>query len=194
MNNIEFFDEMAPKWDAMCEVDDRKIKHILDVAEVKPGDEVLDVGTGTGVLVPFLVDRIARGRIVAVDLSSGMLREARRKYGDCDNVEFRHLDVETDLIREKFDHVMMYCMFPHLEDGIETVNWLVRVNLRPEGTLVIAHPESRHAINEVHHRHSPDGTDELGSIGELVDRLKEQGLNVDYEEDNDEYYIVRIRA
>ncbi len=194
MDNVEFFDKIAPKWDGMCDVNASKIAHILDVAEITKGDEILDVGTGTGVLIPFLTDRIMEGKVVGVDMSSGMLHEAQKKFGNYDNVEFRLLDVETDLIPEKFDHVIMYCMFPHLEDGIETVKWLVSVNLKQKGTLVIAHPESRHAINEVHHRHSPDGTEELHSITELVDRLKEQGLNVDYQEDSNEYYIVRVRA
>ncbi len=195
MNNVEFFDTIAPRWDKTNIINEKKISHILDVAEVGEGDSVLDVGTGTGVLIPFLESRIGTcGRIEAVDLSEGMLDVARVKYSGYSNLAFKRLDVETDTIDEQFDHIMMYCMFPHLQDPIDTLRWLVNVNLRPGGTLVIAHAQSRHAINNIHHRNSPDGTDNLVEIEFFVSLIREHGMKVDYSEDSDEYYIVRIRA
>ena len=85
-------------------------------------------------------------------------------------------------------------MFPHLQNPMETLCWLVNVNLRPGGTLVIAHAESRHAINHIPDRHSPDGTDDLVEIEYFVSLIREHGMTVDYYEDSDKYYIVRIRA
>lgn len=195
MNNKEYFDTVAATWDNTNVINEDRIAHILDVAEVDRGDSVLDVGTGTGVLIPFLENRIGvRGHIDAVDLSDGMLKVARRKYSNYDNLDFRNLDVETDTITDRFDHIMMYSMFPHLQNPMDTLFWLVNVNLRPGGTLVIAHSESRHAINHIHDRHSPDGTENLEDINYFVSLIREHGMNVDYSEDSDKYYIVRIRA
>lgn len=195
MNNVEFFDTIAPRWDKTNVINEKKISHILDVAEIGEGDYALDVGTGTGVLIPFLESRVGvDGRIVAVDLSEGMLDVARSKYSGYDNLTFRRLDVERDTIAEQFDHIMMYCMFPHLQEPMGTLRWLVNVNLRPGGTLVIAHAQSRHAINHIHHRHSPEGTGNLVEIKYFVSLIGEYGMKVDYSEDSDEYYIVRIRA
>ncbi|MCM1504999.1 MAG: methyltransferase domain-containing protein [Muribaculum sp.] len=195
MNNVEFFDTIAPRWDKTNIINERKIAHILDVAEVGRGDSILDVGTGTGVLIPFLENRIGHdGLIEAVDLSDGMLKIARSKFPDYRNLEFVKLDVEADTIERQFDRIMMYCMFPHLQQPMDTLRWLVNVNLRPGGTLVIAHAQSRHAINHIHDRHSPEGTDDLVAIDYFVSLIREHGMNVDYSEDSDEYYIVRIRA
>ena len=195
MNNVEFFDMVAPRWDNTNIINERKISHILDVAEVREGDSILDVGTGTGVLIPFLEQRIGSGgHIEAVDLSEGMLSVARSKYPGYGNLEFVKLDVETDVMSDQFDRIMMYCMFPHLQEPMDTLRWLVGVNLKPGGTLVIAHAQSRHAINHIHDRHSPDGTDDLVVIDYFVSLIREHGLTVDYAEDSDEYYIVRIRA
>ncbi len=195
MNNVEYFNTVAPTWDKTNKINGNRIYHILDVAEVQAGDSVLDVGTGTGVLIPFLENRVGKsGHIEAVDLSDGMLNVARGKYSDYSNLDFRLLDVESDTIYSQFDHIMMYCMFPHLQNPMETLCWLVNVNLRPGGTLVIAHAESRHAINHIHDRHSPDGTDDLVEIEYFVSLIREHGMTVDYYEDSDKYYIVRIRA
>ena len=96
-----FFDAMAPKWDKIIEVKKDKIGHILDVAELKEGDHVLDVGTGTGVLVPYMADRIGpEGKIDAVDISTAMLERANAKFGHMPNVRFMLADVEEDMLHD----------------------------------------------------------------------------------------------
>ena len=71
MNNDEviFFDNIAPHWD-----DDEilstpeKVRSILNKLPIEEGDDILDLGTGTGILIPFLKERIGnQGSITAVD-------------------------------------------------------------------------------------------------------------------------------
>ena len=49
---IRFFDRLAPGWDEEMIRSDEIISTILDNACVSAGKDILDVATGTGVLIP----------------------------------------------------------------------------------------------------------------------------------------------
>src|SRR3954466_13620563 len=55
----------------------RRIERAINHMNIQPDDLVLDLGIGTGVSLNFYPTD--RGRIIGVDLSAGMLREARKK-------------------------------------------------------------------------------------------------------------------
>lgn len=194
-NNRDFFNEMAPQWDNITEVWPEKIEHILNVACVAPGESVMDVGTGTGVLLPYIYKKIGdNGSIDAVDISEEMLKVAKSKHKAIANINFINLDVENDLVSGGYDCIIMYCMYPHLENPIETLKWLFKVNLRPNGRILIAFPESKKSINGIHtHNDGSVHSTHLQDIDELKNLLESIGLPVDYTEDNDNYYILRIR-
>jgi ubiquinone/menaquinone biosynthesis C-methylase UbiE len=50
---------------------------LIDRAGLRPGEAVLDVACGTGVVARLAAERMARGRIVGLDLNPGMLAVAR---------------------------------------------------------------------------------------------------------------------
>lgn len=78
----EFFDQHATKWETQCYPETVRVKLAPLVGEfqLKRGSCLLDMGTGTGILHPYLLDAIGEsGRVVAFDLSFHMLREARKK-------------------------------------------------------------------------------------------------------------------
>lgn len=116
MNHKEFFNSMAEKWDTICHHDKNKNNEMLDLVNIKQGSKVLDVGTGTGVMIPFLTSRIGdTGEIVAVDVVEKMIEVARSKYNDS-NVHFVVGDIFTLELPEKhFDVIMCYSVFPHFE-------------------------------------------------------------------------------
>ncbi len=82
------FDRIAGFYDVMNSVMTAGLHHTwrrraVDLAEVGPGDRVLDVATGTGDLALELARRVGPGgTVVASDFSEEMLAHARRKDPD----------------------------------------------------------------------------------------------------------------
>lgn len=144
---INFFDRLAPQWDADMIRHDDVITKILDGAEVRPGADVLDVACGTGVLVPdYLARNVAS--ITGVDISPEMIRIACGKFSQ-ENVRFLCGDVETVPLEQKFDCVVVYNAFPHFPDPENLIRVLSGC-LKPGGTLTVAHGMSRAQIDHHH--------------------------------------------
>ncbi|MEW6546121.1 MAG: methyltransferase domain-containing protein [Bacillota bacterium] len=143
-----FFDQAAASWDETVQVDADLIRWVLAHACLRPGDTVLDVGCGTGVLLPYLLDLVGPGgRVYALDISPAMLEKARAKYPSvtylCAPAE------EIPLPERSCRAVVCYSAFPHFPDQGRAVAEMARV-LSPGGRLVIAHARSREAINRLH--------------------------------------------
>jgi ubiquinone/menaquinone biosynthesis C-methylase UbiE len=149
MNHRQFFDQVAAEWDEL-EVEETytRLREIVAGLSIEPGSTVLDVGTGTGVLVPLLLEATdAMGRIVALDFSDEMLRHAQAKghpvayvQGDAQRLPFPP---------QTFDWVICNAVFPHFPDKRHALSEASRV-LREGGRLVICHTASRQTINEFH--------------------------------------------
>jgi 2-polyprenyl-3-methyl-5-hydroxy-6-metoxy-1,4-benzoquinol methylase len=151
ITQAEFFDSYADRWDSMERPDiGDLLDRVVTEAGVGPGMDILDVGTGTGVIIPSLLRAMGgRGGIRAIDVSSGMLRVARGKeFPDC--VEFELADVESfECPQSAYDIVICNAVFPHFVDKPAA---LLRVcpMLKPGGRIVISHPTGREAVNRVH--------------------------------------------
>lgn len=143
-----FFDSLASTWDADMIKDDEIINTIIDNALIQKGESVLDVACGTGVMIPYYLEK---GSLpCGIDLSKNMIAIAKDKFKD---VEFIWGDVE-ELENRKYDHIMIYNAFPHFIDPEKLIAHLVTL-LKSDGTLSIAHGMSRDKINQ-HHKGSAD--------------------------------------
>src|ERR1044072_1527837 len=82
------YDRLTGRWSRMY------VDRALDVTGVRQGSHVLDVATGTGDAAIVAADRVGvSGRVVAVDISVPMLREARDKAAGRQN-EFAEGDAQ----------------------------------------------------------------------------------------------------
>jgi SAM-dependent methyltransferase len=59
---------------------------VLDRMQLQPDDNVLDVGCGAGWLSSLLAEHVPEGRVVGIDVSDEMIRHARRKNVNLENV------------------------------------------------------------------------------------------------------------
>src|SRR5499426_984618 len=75
------------------------VRHLIEEAQLQPGENVLEVGCGTGVLDRWLARHTGRANpIVGVDINRYMLREAMalaRQEGWQDVIEFREGSAEA---------------------------------------------------------------------------------------------------
>ena len=176
---IEFFDRLAPNWDAdMIRYDD-VIGLILDNAGVKQGKDILDVACGTGVLFPDYFSRDV-ALLTAIDISPKMIEIARNKFGNAvipsHNNSTDHKqptisiicgDVEVYDFGRQFDCIVVYNAFPHFPDPDRLVSILSK-KLKPNGILTIAHGMSREKINSHHKGSASHVSNGLMSAEELA--------------------------
>ncbi len=114
------------------------------------GNAVLDVGTGTGILLPFLREAIGHeGRLVAMDFSLKMLRQAAQRRNGADALLVNGSVESISFCSEQFDCVSCFSAFPHFPNKEKALREMVRV-LRPAGKVVIAHLKSSDEINRMH--------------------------------------------
>ncbi len=191
MNSREFFNSRAEEWDSFVYHDESKLRNILGQVCLKSGDNVLDVGTGTGVMIPYLREIIGDGgRITAVDISENMIRVAESKF-NFRNVAFITGDaLEIALPESSFDCVMCYSMFPHFNDKRAAVLKLADY-LKKGGRLVIAHSQSRDAINGVHREASEAvRDDELPTAETIKGYFTHAGLDTAVVTDNEDMFFL----
>lgn len=187
----EFFNSMAEKWDTVCQHDTNKIKYILDRLNINNGAKILDVGTGTGILLPFLTEKAGEdGEITAIDVSEKMLEVAQRKYS-YNNVTFVCGDVlDSGLQSEYFDFVVCYSVFPHFDDKQSAIG-VISKYLKKGGKFAVCHSQSREAINNLHRNASEAvAEDNLPEIKIISDYFENVGLAPVLEIDNKDMFMI----
>jgi ubiquinone/menaquinone biosynthesis C-methylase UbiE len=156
MSRKEFFNEAAATWDKRFVSKELTnfLSQLVPTFNLRSGQSILDVGTGTGILIPFLLKAVgSTGHVTAVDYAEKMAEICNLKYTGVSNVCVAVQRVENlDFPPESFDAVTCFGLFPHLEDKEAALAQLNRV-LKPGGKLIIAHALSSMEI-KTHHRNA----------------------------------------
>jgi len=191
----DFFDEKAAVWDKITVHDLEKVQYIAELLGIQGGDRILDVGTGTGVMIPFYEKYLVDGSVVAVDYSGKMIEVARSKYPEKEHPMVSYLvsDVYELKYDGEIDLVVCYSCFPHFVDQPLAVKILSKA-LRKGGRLVVAHSDSAKKINGVHINGGVEiENDFLPSMERLKQMMKTNGLTVTFERDDESYFICIAR-
>jgi ubiquinone/menaquinone biosynthesis C-methylase UbiE len=126
------FDGLAPTWETR--IGPHHLRALdLALADVRPPGRALDLGTGTGVVAISLAERYPDAEIVGIDLSPGMIDEARRKVppGLAGRVTYEVGDASALACADGgFELVVLSNMIPFFDE-------LARVTA-PGGTLVLS--------------------------------------------------------
>ncbi|MFC1985749.1 class I SAM-dependent methyltransferase [Chloroflexota bacterium] len=187
-----YFNERAASWDeTIAEKDTTKLERMAERLNIKSGSTVLDIGTGTGVFLPFLLSEIGKnGRIVALDIAEEMLKKARAKGFD-GNIEYLCTDITNTPLRDEiFDVVVCYSSFPHFQDKPRALAEMNRV-IKSGGRLLICHTSSRATINEIHRAIALVRHDTIPDKDEMQLMLLAAGFTEIKVDDSDESYLAR---
>ncbi len=188
----KYFDQLASTWDKELTQETLDcLNNIVKDLDIKPGYCVLDIGSGTGVLLPFLIAELGgEGKIIALDFSAEMLAQGKAK-NSLPIVYFVQADcMAIPMADDSINLAICNSVFPHFDDKVGAVKEIARV-LRNNGRLVICHTMSRKMINQLHK-----------SIGGVVSHhllpfefqlkklMKQAGLRVIHFEDGPGRYLV----
>lgn len=112
------------------------VSRVAEVAEIRPGQNVLDVACGTGVLAREAAGRVGEsGAVTGLDVNDGMLAVAWQKASEIEWRRGRAEELPFD--DHEFDAVISQFGLMFFEDRRRAIREMVRV-LRPGGHLAVA--------------------------------------------------------
>ncbi len=180
MNAKDYFDNAAETWDERFLTPKLSsfLEKLVPQFGLEAGQKVLDAGTGTGILIPYLSRAVGpSGSVNAIDYSENMAQICRTKHSHLKNVtiELRNIE-ETAFPAESFDAVICFGVFPHLENKRKALRNINRI-LKTGGKLVIAHALSSEEL-KAHHNRAPSAVmhDVLPEEAEMKQLLEQTGF------------------
>lgn len=195
------WNESAPHYRHLLRNLNQYTPPMLALAQVKPGERVLDVATGPGEPALTIAGAVGpSGSVLGIDLAERMVELAREqaKAQDRPNAEFRVMDAENlDLPDASFDLVVCRFGLQIVTDPDRAVAEAYRV-LRPGGRIVATvwtggeqNPHLHAVIGPMLEHAEPDENGylptpyEMGAPGELAGILQKAGFTKVREETHD---------
>ena len=180
MSRKTYFNEQANTWDErFCTPNlSSFFEKLVPQFGLEPGQNILDVGTGTGVLIPYLIQAVGpAGSVTAIDYSEKMIQICKTKHSHLKNVSVELKNIEEDALpTESFDAASCFGLLPHLENkqkALQNINHLLKAG----GTLIIAHALSSEEL-KAHHNNASSVVvhDVLPEEAEMKQLLEQTGF------------------
>lgn len=117
---------------------------LLEMADIKPGEKVLDAACGSGLVTFKVANNISAngttGEVVAIDLSDEMINlcKSKAKKQGLSNITFQQMDAENlDFRDETFDVGLNSFGLMYIPDPVQSLKEMNRV-LKPGGRAVVS--------------------------------------------------------
>jgi ubiquinone/menaquinone biosynthesis C-methylase UbiE len=180
MENLRnYFDRHASSWDKMLKYEEKtsQLSEAVNWFNLAEGDTVLDVGTGTGILLPLIRQRIGpKGIVIGFDFSFKMIEKAKHRQCIGEKILINATVESLPFQYERFDRIICFSAFPHFPNKAKALFEMVRV-LKSGGGLSIAHLRSMEELNQFHqHLGGPVARDLLPHPERVRSLMMESGL------------------
>jgi ubiquinone/menaquinone biosynthesis C-methylase UbiE len=147
--HIKYFDNVADEWDSLF-LDKKKIEEMVNKMNISSKEMILDVGCGTGKLIPFLQKKLKSvGLIYCLDFSIKMLLNAKKKNYSGVAKFIKGCAEKLPFKENRFTRIICLAVFPHIADKKTSVKEFHRI-LQTNGILNILHLMSREELNKFH--------------------------------------------
>jgi SAM-dependent methyltransferase len=156
----------------------------LAVVDPRPGQRVLDVGCGPGIVTALLVDRLGAAAVSALDPSPPFVEAALRRFPSLD-IRLGAAE-ELPWASDSFDQALAQLVVQFMDDPVRALGEMRRVT-RPGGLVAASvwdYGSRRSPLShfwDVVHEREPDHPAEGGrpgvADGELVALFEEAGLH-----------------
>jgi ubiquinone/menaquinone biosynthesis C-methylase UbiE len=190
----QFFDEKSEIWDSRNRM--QKEQRLLEIFNTDLPDlqsPLLDMGSGTGILIPILENKLQKpAKIIEYDISLSMLKKAHRKHHFKKNTSFIQADGHVlPFKNESFPNIMCFAVYPHFTDPMKAVNEMYRILIH-DGLLIILHLMGHQELNAMHETAGKVVSRHALQSAETVSlQIIDQGFNIlNCHEQKDLYLIV----
>jgi ubiquinone/menaquinone biosynthesis C-methylase UbiE len=182
----ELFDELYHMFEPpLPEGVPERLQRIAGSGEIAEGETVLDVGSGTGILIPH-IRKYNPGRIYACDLSDAMLKQLVKN--DPQVVTILSDVRDMTLPDSSIDVVFINACYPNLVDKKGAFSNMARM-MRPGGRMVISHPLGKAFIEGIRDQ-VPFPLDPFPEQGEADELLGPFGFTTRHLVDEPKLYIL----
>ena len=191
--NMSVWNEVAPRyhkrWATAKKGPFQSTKKLVELIDVKKGDHILDVASGTGVVTKLLNQKVGKsGFVVGADTATTAIKVAKKWNKKSPNLLFVNADAENFSFKEKFDIITcQYALFffPNSQKALKNM----KNSLKESGKLGISvhgHPDRVpyfdsifEAVTQFIPNYVPPGTpdfDRFGTKKALRDEIKKAGF------------------
>lgn len=189
-----FFDQVACEWDQIndsCKYD--KIRDIFESRILPLQGPVLDVGCGTGILLPLL-SAMSGSYVHELDISRQMLNIARNKFLTMNHHSYLQSDAHFLPYQDnRFGTVLCFCVYPHFYDRDLATKEFLRV-LQKHGRIIVLHLMDHLELNHMHaSKNEVVSQDILPPADRLAEMMRHQGFRIEHCEERSGLYLVTGR-
>jgi len=182
----DFFSQLIHVFDPpLPEGVPERLDEIVASGRIGKGSTVLDVGTGTGILIP-LIQAYKPAAIYACDLSDVMLAHLKEQYPYVNTLaaDVRDLDLSSRTI----DVVFLNACYPNIADKQGSFDNISRM-LKSGGRVVISHPMGKSFIDFLKVQ-SPFALDDFPNKAKARTLFEPYGFKIKAFRDEPELYIL----